>query len=106
LVLGCGSVAQCALPLMVRDLKFDPTSIHIVDFRDNRSRVAELLKAGVTYEQDRVTRENLDFQAVPKQRKRFGKQVIDAGNNHISTPCWIMMGLADVNSMYRFRMSE
>ena len=60
LVLGCGSVAQCALPLMVRDLKFDPTSIHIVDFRDNRSRVADLLKAGVTYEQDRVTRENLD----------------------------------------------
>lgn len=53
-----------------------------------------------------VTRENLDFQAVPKQRKRFGKQVIDAGNNHISTPCWIMMGLADVNSMYRFRMFE
>ena len=60
LVLGCGSVAQCALPLMVRDLKFDPTSIQIVDFRDNRSRVADLLKAGVTYEQDRVTRENLD----------------------------------------------
>ena len=45
---------------MVRDLKFDPTSIHIVDFRDNRSRVGDLLKAGVTYEQDRVTRENLD----------------------------------------------
>ena len=60
LVLGCGSVAQCAIPLLVRDFGFPATSIHIVDFRDNRHRVADMLKLGVTYEQDRVTRDNLD----------------------------------------------
>lgn len=60
LVLGCGSVAQCAIPLLVRDFGFPATSIHIVDFRDNRHRIADMLKLGVTYEQDRVTRDNLD----------------------------------------------
>jgi homospermidine synthase len=60
LVLGCGSVAQCAIPLMIRDLKFDPKTINIVDFRDNRHRVADVLAMGVGYEQDRVTRDNLD----------------------------------------------
>jgi len=60
LVLGCGSVAQCTIPLMIRDLKFDPKTITIVDIRDNRNRVADVLAMGVSYEQDRVTRENLD----------------------------------------------
>ncbi|NCZ91142.1 MAG: homospermidine synthase, partial [Actinobacteria bacterium] len=60
LVLGCGSVAQCTVPLLIRDLGFDPRTIHIVDFRDNRHRVADSLAKGVTYEQDRVTKDNLD----------------------------------------------
>ncbi len=60
LVLGCGSVAQCTLPLLVRDLGFAPSQIRIVDFVDNRDRVADLLAMGVTYEHGRVTRANLD----------------------------------------------
>jgi homospermidine synthase len=60
LVLGCGSVSQCTLPLIVRDLGIDPTKITIVDFVDNRERVADLIAMGVTYEQDRLTEENLD----------------------------------------------
>ena len=60
LVLGCGSVAQCTLPLLVRDLDFEPHQIHVVDFVDNRHRIADLLVAGVRYEQARVTPENLD----------------------------------------------
>lgn len=60
LVLGCGSVAQCTLPLLVDDLRIKPHRIRVVDFVDNRARVADLLARGVTYEQGRVTRENLD----------------------------------------------
>ena len=60
LVLGCGSVAQAVIPLMVRDLKLDPKSISIVDFVDNRHRVADVLAMGVSYEIGQVTRENLD----------------------------------------------
>ena len=60
LVLGCGSVAQCTVPLLVRDLGIEAHRVRIVDFVDNRARVADLIAQGVTYEQDRVTRENLD----------------------------------------------
>jgi homospermidine synthase len=60
LVLGCGSVAQCTIPLLIRDVGIDPSTIRVVDFRDNRARIAGAIASGVTYEQDRVTRDNLD----------------------------------------------
>ncbi len=60
LVLGCGSVAQCVIPLLVRDLGIKPGRINVVDFVDNRARIAEVLGLGVQYEQDRVTPDNLD----------------------------------------------
>ena len=59
LVLGCGSVAQCVVPLLVRDVGIEPHRITIVDFVDNRDRVAEVLALGVEYQQDRVTPDNL-----------------------------------------------
>ena len=43
LVLGCGSVAQCVVPLLLRDLQIDASRITIVDFTDNRSRVADAI---------------------------------------------------------------
>jgi homospermidine synthase len=60
LVLGCGSVAQCAVPLLIRDLPIRPEQVTVVDFVDNRSRIAEAIGAGVRYECDRLTRANLD----------------------------------------------
>jgi len=60
LVLGCGSVAQCTLPLLIRDLEIDPSRITIVDMLDNRARVADSIARGVTFEQDQVTPANLD----------------------------------------------
>ena len=60
LVLGCGSVAQCVVPLLVRDLGVAPASVTVVDFADNRARIASSLAQGVRYELDRVTEANLD----------------------------------------------
>jgi homospermidine synthase len=60
LVLGCGSVAQCTVPLLIRDLAVDPQRITIVDVLDNRARVADSIAAGVTYQQDQVTPDNID----------------------------------------------
>ena len=60
LVLGCGSVAQCTLPLLIRDLGIDPPCITIVDMLDNRARIADSIALGVTFEQDQVTPENID----------------------------------------------
>jgi homospermidine synthase len=59
-VLGCGGVAQCTLPLLVRDLKIDPTSITVIDFVDQRDRIKDLLAMGVTWEFGRITPENID----------------------------------------------
>jgi homospermidine synthase len=58
LVLGCGSVAQCTVPLLWRDLGIDPTHITVVDFLDNRERIAPSIAAGVRYQQDRLTPDN------------------------------------------------
>src|SRR4051812_30178662 len=60
LVLGCGSVAQCVVPLLVRDLGIEPARVTIIDFIDNRDRIAESLRLGVNYEQARITPETLD----------------------------------------------
>jgi homospermidine synthase len=58
LMLGCGSVAQCTLPLLVRHV-CRPDQITVMDFVDNRHRIAEELAQGVTYVIDRVERDNL-----------------------------------------------
>ena len=60
LVLGCGSVAQCTVPLLIRDLAIDPQRITIVDVLDNRGRVADPIAKGATYQQDQVTPHNID----------------------------------------------
>ncbi len=59
LVLGCGSIGQAVVPLMIRDLGFEPRSIRVVEMADTRHRIADSIAAGVTYEQVAVTRENL-----------------------------------------------
>ncbi len=59
LVLGCGSVAQCLLPLLLDHFGFEPGSVTILESRDNRDRVADVLGRGVRYVQDTITPENL-----------------------------------------------
>lgn len=57
-VVGCGAVSQCALPLLIKELNIPPSAITVMDFVDNRPRIADLLKKGVTYVQEHITREN------------------------------------------------
>jgi len=42
LIIGCGSVSQCAIPLALRYIGIPPKDITIMDFVDNRARVKEL----------------------------------------------------------------
>ncbi|OQA55790.1 MAG: Homospermidine synthase [Candidatus Omnitrophica bacterium ADurb.Bin277] len=58
LVIGCGGVSQCAIPLILRHFDMPAKHITIMDFVDNRSRVKDALKRGVRYVFDRVTKEN------------------------------------------------
>ncbi|MGI9096584.1 MAG: saccharopine dehydrogenase NADP-binding domain-containing protein [Candidatus Limnocylindrus sp.] len=58
-VLGCGSIGQAVVPLLIRDLGITPSSIRVVELLDTRARIADSIAKGVTYEQAAVTRENL-----------------------------------------------
>ena len=58
LIIGCGSVSQCAVPLVLKLIEMPSNNITIMDFVDNRSRVKDSLEKGVNYVQDRITEEN------------------------------------------------
>ena len=49
LVLGCGSVCQCTVPLLLEHFELDPSRVTILDMVDNRERVADVLAAGAAY---------------------------------------------------------
>ena len=58
LIIGCGSVSQCALPLVLKLIEMPPQNITVMDFLDNRARIKDSLARGVKYVLDRVTPEN------------------------------------------------
>lgn len=79
LIIGCGSVSQCAIPLISRLIDMPPKRITIMDFVDNRERVKEALEKGVNYVMHRVTPENY-----PQLLARFvgtGDMIIDLAWN-------------------------
>jgi homospermidine synthase len=59
LVLGCGSVSQCLQPLLLKHLGMDFSKLTIMDFEDNRHTVPDILAAGATYAQKKLTRQNM-----------------------------------------------
>jgi homospermidine synthase len=60
LVIGCGSVSQCTVPLLLRERVIAPDRITVLDMVDNRPKIADALAAGVRYELGRITPESLD----------------------------------------------
>ena len=58
LIIGCGSVSQCAIPLVLELIEMPPQKITIMDFVDNRSRIKGALDKGVKYTMERVTPSN------------------------------------------------
>ena len=58
LIIGCGSVSQCAIPLVLKHIEMPASKVTIMDFVDNRPRVKDALKKGVNYVMDRITPEN------------------------------------------------
>lgn len=58
LIIGCGSVSQCAIPLVIKLIDVPPKNVTIMDFADNRKRVKDSLKKGVKYVFEKVTETN------------------------------------------------
>lgn len=59
LFLGCGSVAQCTLPLLLKHLEIPKHQISIIDAVDNRVKISEILAQGVHYQLLKITPDNL-----------------------------------------------
>lgn len=79
LIIGCGSVSQCAIPLVVRLIEVAPKNVTIMDFVDNRNRVKDSLKKGVKYVSDRVTEKN--YKTLLKKYVGEGDLIIDLAWN-------------------------
>ena len=55
LVLGCGGVGKCTIPLLVRHLEMPPEKITVLEMEDRRESIADSLAKGVNYVQERIT---------------------------------------------------
>src|SRR5258708_11115496 len=60
LVLGCGGVAQCTLPLLLRHLDVDPARVTVLDFVDCRKALAPFIAQVVRFVRQRITPENYE----------------------------------------------
>ncbi len=60
LIIGCGSVSQCAIPLVLKLIEMPPQKITIMDFVDNRNRIKDAIDKGVNYVMDKITEENYE----------------------------------------------
>ncbi|MDD5225812.1 MAG: saccharopine dehydrogenase C-terminal domain-containing protein [Candidatus Omnitrophica bacterium] len=86
LIIGCGGVSQCTVPLVLRHFDMPAKNITIMDFVDNRHRVKEALKRGVKYVFDKVTEQN--YKKLLTKYVGPGDMIIDlAWNIH----CWEML---------------
>ena len=94
LIIGCGGVSQCAVPLILRHFDMPARRITIMDFVDNRARVRDALKRGVRYVFDRVTREN--YQELLAQYVGPGDMIIDLAWN---IDCWEILDWCRTNNV-------
>jgi homospermidine synthase len=79
LMLGCGSVGQCTLPLILRHLDMPTERITVMDFEDVRSRIADSLAAGVVLKRQRLTQEN--YQTLLPELVGPGDAIVDLSWN-------------------------
>jgi len=79
LIIGCGSVSQCAIPLVLRHIDVNPKNVTIMDFVNNRKRVKDSLQKGARYVSDKITKEN--YKVLLKKYVGPGDLIIDLAWN-------------------------
>src|SRR5579871_388470 len=57
LIVGCGGVAQCTLPLVLKHIDMPRERITVLDMVDNRDQISGALAEGVNYVQEKITRD-------------------------------------------------
>ncbi len=96
LVIGCGSVSQCALPLLFKLIDVPAKNVTVLDIVDNRKRIRSILKKGVRYVRGKVERNN--FQKLLAQYVGPGDLIIDLAFD--IDCCAILQWCHDHNVLY------
>lgn len=55
LILGCGAVSQCTLPLLLKHVEMPLDRITVLEMADRRDMIADALAQGVRYVNERIT---------------------------------------------------
>ena len=74
-ILGCGSIAQCSLPLILKHIAIEPTCITIMDPVDNTTRITAEIQKGVHYILQRITQDN--YQKILPKHLQKGDLFVD-----------------------------
>ena len=59
LFVGYGAVAQCTLPILLKQLKIKPGNVTIMDFENRAPALAPWIAKGINFVRKRVTRDNM-----------------------------------------------
>ncbi|MBU0580623.1 MAG: saccharopine dehydrogenase NADP-binding domain-containing protein, partial [Candidatus Margulisbacteria bacterium] len=59
LIIGCGAVAQCAIPLIIKHIDIPLKNITIMDYEDYQDKVKDTLAKGVKYVFGKIVKENM-----------------------------------------------
>lgn len=60
LIIGCGFVSRCTLPLLLKHIEVPPANVMVMDMADHRQYIQASLDAGVRYQVQQITRENMN----------------------------------------------
>jgi homospermidine synthase len=62
LILGCGAVSRCVLPLLLKHVEMPANRMTVLDMEDCREAVAPALERGVVFVQEQIRRESFGQQ--------------------------------------------
>lgn len=58
MIIGCGSVGRCVLPLLLKLISIHPSRVTVLDMLDNRKFIEDYIKLGVKYIQTKIVESN------------------------------------------------
>jgi len=75
LCIGCGGVAQCALPILPKLIQMPLSNITVIDMVDASPKIANLIEQGLTFKVEKIDRTN--FESVLAKYVSSGDLIID-----------------------------
>lgn len=57
-IIGCGSIAKCVLPLLFKFIAINPSDVTILDANDRKNSIKDFIQNGVKFVKAQISREN------------------------------------------------